>query len=91
MKKFVETGVVATSEKPVHHRFAHFAPSAENIAIVSESVKEEPNVSGIRLPYSTLWHILHLDLHPHSYKVQLTQLLKPGGGRQFCEQNFLHR
>ena len=37
VKNFVETGVVANIERPVHHRFAY---SAENIAIVSENVTE---------------------------------------------------
>ena len=52
---------------------------AGNIAIVSKSVAEDPNVSIPRhfqelgLPYGTLWRILHLDLHPYPYKVsQLT-------------------
>ena len=64
----------------VHHRFAR---SAENIATVSKSVVEDPNVSIPRrsqelgLSYGTLWHILHLHLYLHSYKVQLTQKLKP--------------
>ena len=65
-------------ERPVHHRFAR---SAENIAIVSERVTKDPNVSIPRrslelgLSYGTLCRILHLDLHP--YKVHLTQHLKP--------------
>ena len=42
MKKFKETGVITNIERPVHHRFAR---SAENIAIVSESVAEDPNAS----------------------------------------------
>ena len=72
MKKFEETGVVTNIERPVHHRFTR---SIENIAIVSESVAEYINVSilrrsqGLGLPYGTLRHILHLYLHPHSYKV----------------------
>ena len=39
---FEETGAVTNIEGPVNHRFAHFA---ENIAIVSESVAQDPNVS----------------------------------------------
>ena len=39
MKKFEETGVVANIERPLHNRFA------ENIATVSESVAEDPDVS----------------------------------------------
>ena len=42
VKKFEETGVVTSIERAVRHRFAR---SAENIAIVSESVAEGPNVS----------------------------------------------
>ena len=42
VKKFEETGVVTNIEKPVHHRFDR---SAENIAIVNESVAEDRNVS----------------------------------------------
>ena len=42
VKKFEETGVITNSEKPVHNRFAR---SAEKIAIVSESVAEDLNVS----------------------------------------------
>ena len=34
--------MVSNIERPVHHRFAG---SAENIAIISESVAEDPNVS----------------------------------------------
>ena len=80
LKKFVEIGVDTNIERPVRHRFAC---SSENIAIVSENVAEDPNVSiprhpqELRLPYSTLWLILHLDLHLHPYKVQLMQQLKP--------------
>ena len=41
VKKFEETEVVTNIERPVHHRLAR---SAENIAIVSESVNEDTNV-----------------------------------------------
>ena len=53
------------------------ARSAENIAIES-GVAEHPNVSiphhsqELGLSYSTLWHILHLDIHLHPYKVHIT-------------------
>ena len=75
MKKLEETGVVTNIETPVHHRIARSYRSAENIAIVSESVAEESNVSipsrpqELGLSYGTLWHILHLDLHLHLDKV----------------------
>ena len=68
MKKFEETGLDTNIERPVNHRFAR---SAENIAIASESVAEDPNVSIPRrsqelvLAYGTLWRILYLDLHTY--------------------------
>ena len=40
-KKFEETRVVTNVESPVHHRFAR---SAGNIAIVSKSVAEDPDM-----------------------------------------------
>ena len=73
VNKFEETIVVTNIEKPVHH---FFACSAENIAIISENVTEEPNVSVPRRSQG-LCHILQLNLNPHPYKVQLTQQLKP--------------
>ena len=80
MQKFEDTGVVTNIEGPVHHRFAR---SAVNIDIVNESVAEDPNVAiprrpkELQLSYDTLYCILHLNLHLHSYKIQLTQQLKP--------------
>ena len=41
MKKFGETVVATNIEWPVHHRCAR---SSENIAIVSQSLAEDPNV-----------------------------------------------
>ena len=58
MNRFEETGVDTNIERPVHHRFAR---SAENIAIVSKSIAEDPNCdvfssfSGIR---TVLRHIM---------------------------------
>ena len=63
----------------MHHCFVRFA---ENIAIVSESVAEDPNLAIPRrsqelgLSYGTLWHVLHSDLRSQPYKVQITQQLK---------------
>lgn len=80
VNKFEETGSVCDIVRPVHHRNAR---STENIAAVRESVAEERNLSIPRraqqlgLSYGTLWRILHLDLHLHPYKIQLTQELKP--------------
>ena len=79
MKKLEKTRVVTNIERYMYHRFAR---SAENFAIVSESVAEDPNVSiprrsqELRPSYTTLWRILHLDLHLYPYIVQLTQQLK---------------
>ena len=79
VKKFEETGMVTNIKRHGHHPFAH---SAENIAIVSECVPENPNVSIPRchqelgLSYGTLWCILHLELHLSPYIVQQTQQLK---------------
>ena len=71
--------LITNIERPAHHRFAR---SAKNFAIVSESVAEVPNMliprrsNELGLSYGTLWRILHLNLHLHPYKVQLTQQLK---------------
>ena len=68
VKKFEETRVT-NIERSVHHCFVR---STELIAIVSESVAEDPNVSIHRrsqelgLSYSALWRILHLDLQLQS-------------------------
>ena len=83
MKKFEETRVVTNIERPAHHRFTLFA---ENIAIVSESVVENPSIlrrsQELGLSYGTLWRILHLDLHLHLYKVQLMRQLMPADHSQ---------
>ena len=74
-KKFVETEVVISIRRPVHYRFAC---SAENIAIVSESAAQDPNMwiprrsQQLGLSHGTLWRILHLYLHLHPHKVLLT-------------------
>ena len=80
VKIFEETIMVTNIERSVHHCFTC---SAEYIAFVSESVAEDPYASircrsqQLGLSYDTLWRILHLDLHLHPCKVQLTQQLKP--------------
>ena len=72
--------MVTNIERAVHYRFLR---CTENIAIVSESIAEDPNVTLPRrsqelvLPYGTLWRILPLDLHLYLYNVHLTQQLKP--------------
>ena len=85
MKKFEKTEVVRNIKGPADYCFA---PSAENIAIVSKSAAKDSNVSIPRrhqelgLPYGTLWRILHLDLHLYPYQIHLTQQLKPADHSQ---------
>ena len=63
VKKLKETGVFTNIKRPVHHGFACFT---ENVAIMGESVAEDPNVSIPRRSQDcTLWRILHLDLYLH--------------------------
>lgn len=56
--------------------------STEHIVAVTEIIEGDLNLSITRcaqyldLSYGTLWHIFHLDLQLHSYKVQITQELK---------------
>ena len=75
MKKFEKTGLVRNIERPMQY---HFARTDENIAVVSESVAEDPNALIARrsqelgLYFGTLWRISHLDLHLYPYKGQLT-------------------
>ena len=57
VKKLEEAGVVTNIQRPLHHRFAR---TAENIAIESEIVAKDPNMSipclshELGLSYSTL-------------------------------------
>lgn len=80
VNKFEQNGLVTDIRRPVHRRNAR---SLENIAAVSASVTADPNLSIPRraqqlgLSYGSAWRILHLDLHLHPYKVQITQELKP--------------
>lgn len=80
IKKFEETGSVENIKPPGRPRNVR---TSENIAIVSESVVSEPTMSIPRrsqeldISSTSLWRILHLDLHLHPYKIQLTQELKP--------------
>ena len=79
MKKFEETGSV--HNKPPSGR-PKTARSAENIAAVLESNANDPSTSTPRgsqelgIAQTSLWRILHKDLHLHAYKIQLTQELK---------------
>ena len=56
MKKFEETGVVTNIDGPAHHRLAG---SAENIAVVGESVAKHPNVSIPRRSQELKWLTAH--------------------------------
>lgn len=62
---------------------ARTARSEENIAAVSASVDEDPNLSiprraqQLNLSQTTTWRILRKDLGLHPYKIQLVQELKP--------------
>ena len=65
VQKFEGSGVFTNIEGHVHHCFAR---SAENIAIVSESIAEGPiphRAQELGLSYGILWHILQLDIHLH--------------------------
>lgn len=61
----------------------HSARSAENIAAVAESVREDRTESirrrsqALGLSYATTWRILRKDLGLKPYKIQLVQELKP--------------
>ena len=80
VRKFQETGSVKDRER---HQYARAGRSDENIATVSDSVAEDPNMSISRrsqqlgLSESTVWRIMHKDLALKAYKIQLTQELKP--------------
>jgi hypothetical protein len=80
IQKFEETDSVTNSNLPVRHRTGR---SLENIFAVTESVAESPGTSIRRrsqqldIPIITVQRILTKDLHLHTYKIQLTQELKP--------------
>lgn len=83
--KFETTGSVNNQPTPVRRRNAR---SAENIAAVRESVRENPRQSIPRrsqelgLSQTSTWRILRRDLGLHPYKIQLTQELKVNDHRQ---------
>ena len=78
MAKFESTGSINNQSTPICRRNAR---SAENIAAVRESIRENPRRSishrsqELGLSTST-WRILRRDLGLHPYKIQLTQELK---------------
>jgi len=77
--KFESTGSINNQPTSIRRRNAR---SAENIAAVYESVRENPKWSISRrsqelgLSATSIWQILHRDLDLHPYKIQLTQELK---------------
>lgn len=85
VNRFEETGSVE-GRRPYQH--ARPARTRENVAAVSESVREGPTTSTRRrsqqlgISDTTLRRILHIDLHLHPYKIQLTQELKPADHQQ---------
>jgi len=85
MVKFESTGSINNQPTPVCRRNAR---SAENIAAVRESVRENPRRSISRrsqelgLSATSTWRILRQDLGLHPYKIQLTQELKVNDHRQ---------
>lgn len=84
-KKYEQTGSVANIKTPRHARRGR---SEQNIAIVRESVAENPSTSirhrsqQVGLTYSTTQRILTKDLKLHPYKLQITQELKPRDHQQ---------
>lgn len=82
MKKFEEVGNIGDKLNPMHHRDPR---AAKNIAAVSKRVAEYLVMSirrrsqHLQISYVSLWRILHLNLHLHPYKIQLTQELAVHG------------
>ena len=60
----------------------------KDLSLCKGKVAEDPNVSIPRRPqqlgvyYGILWRSLHLGRHPHPYKVQLMQELRPADHSQ---------
>jgi len=91
VQKFQVTGSVHDGQRTGRFKTGR---SDENIAAVAQSVAEELSTSIFRcsqelgLHKSTVWRILHKDLHLRSYKIQLTQELKPRD--HFQRRNFVN-
>jgi len=83
--KFESTGSINNQLTPVRRRNAR---SAENIAAVRESVRENPRRSishrsqELGFSATSTWRILRWDLGLHPYKIQLTQELKVNDHRR---------
>lgn len=77
--KFESSGYINNQPTPVCHRHAN---SADNIAVVRESVRENLRKSitccsqELVLSATSTWRILNRDLGLYPYKIQLTQELK---------------
>ncbi|KAJ8981353.1 hypothetical protein NQ317_002891 [Molorchus minor] len=88
-ENFGHTGSLSNKSTHVHRRGAQ---SEVNIAAVSQSVRDDPNLSIPRrsqelgLSQTTTWIILYQDLHLKPYKVQITQELKAND--HHLRQNF---
>lgn len=88
VQKCEKTGFIGDRIRHVHHRGER---SAENIAAVSDSVVEDPELPIRRrshtlgLSFIFLWAISYKDLHLHPYRIQVTLQLKPRG-----EQRRIH-
>lgn len=80
VEKFEETG--STLEKPKSGR-PRTSRTAENVDSVTQSIRDDPNLSirkravALNVHRSSLCRILHKDLKLHPYKIQLVQELKP--------------
>lgn len=80
VRKFEATGSVSDLPKTGRPKSVR---TAENIAVVKQSVKEDPKQSTTRrslelgISRTSLHRILHKDLNLHAYKIQLCQQLKP--------------
>lgn len=85
INKFEATGSVNNQPTPTRRRNVR---SAQNVAAVRDSVRENPRQSisrraqELRLSETSLRRILHLNLGMHPYKIQLTQELKINDHRQ---------
>lgn len=91
IKQFIESGSLRDERRQEYHRSGR---SEKNIAAVSCSVKEKPKTSirrrsqQLTIPRTTLFRILHEDIHLKAYKIQITQQIKPADfelRRKFCK------
>ena len=87
VEKFKSTGTAQNVPVPVRQRSAR---SVENIAAAAASVVESANVSltrrsqALSISMTSLWRISRNDLDLRSYKIKLTQELKPLDHQKRC-------